>query len=160
MFVKEVERRRSGRCGAYKPPGEFNWRRRDRGQRHNLCRPCRAAYKREHYLANRQRYVDQARARKRTLTREGTAFLIALFREHPCTDCGEDDPVVLEFDHVAEKRLDVGQSLPYRAWDSVLAEIAKCEVVCANCHRRRTATRAGHLRMRLAQSGRPDSNRH
>ena len=67
---------------------------------------------------------------------------------------------MLEFDHVAEKRLDVGQSLPYRAWDSVLAEIAKCEVVCANCHRRRTASRAGHLRMRLAQSGRPDSNRH
>ncbi len=148
-----VELRRCGRCGADKPVAEFNWRRRVRGQRDNLCRPCRAAYKREHYLANRSRYVDQARERKQALAVERTAYLIEFFAGHPCADCGEHDPVVLEFDHLADKRFDIGQSLPYRSWRSILAEIAKCDVVCANCHRRRTARRGGHLRARLSQAG-------
>lgn len=61
--------------------------------------------------------------------------------EHPCVDCGEPDPVVLDFDHrvpgeksfnICVRRLDTG-------WDKIKAEIDKCDVRCANCHRRRTA---------------------
>jgi hypothetical protein len=113
-----------------------------------MCRPCRAAYKREHYLANMQRYVDQARARKQMLRLERTTFLLDYFASHPCTDCREADPVVLEFDHLDgdAKSFTIGQSLPYRNWKSILREIDKCEVVCANCHRRRTAQRKGSPR--------------
>jgi len=82
-----------------------------------------------------------------------TRHLIDFFVEHPCSDCAEADPVVLEFDHLDDKLFNIGQSLPYRAWESILAEIAKCEVVCANCHRRRTASRAGHLRFVMTRSG-------
>ncbi len=60
--------------------------------------------------------------------------------------------MVLEFDHLRDKRFDIGASLPYRNWQSILDEIAKCEVVCANCHRRRTARRRGNLRMTLAEA--------
>ena len=67
-----------------------------------MCRPCRAAYKHEHYNANRERYVAQARERKRTLAMERTGFLMEYFAEHPCADCGETDPVVLEFDHLRD----------------------------------------------------------
>jgi hypothetical protein len=142
--------RRCGRCGAVKPLDDFNWRRKSRGQRDNLCRECRADYKHEHYLANRQRYVDQARVRKQVLALERTIYLIEYFRTHPCVDCGEHDAVVLEFDHLGDKSFDVAQALPYRRWQSLLDEIAKCEVVCANCHRRRTARRRGSLRAVLA----------
>lgn len=66
---------------------------------------------------------------------------------HPCVDCGEQDPVVLDFDHLPgfEKRFTISRAVgaSTRSWDSILAEIAKCEVVCANCHRRRTAARGG-----------------
>jgi len=144
-----MELRRCGRCGSSKPVDDFAWRRITRGQRDNLCRICRSAYKKEHYAANRQRYVDQARVRKRALARERTALLIEYFKSHVCVDCGESDPVVLEFDHLRDKSLDVGQALPYRSWESILAEIAKCEVVCANCHRRRTGRRRGSLRALL-----------
>jgi hypothetical protein len=67
--------------------------------------------------------------------------------KHPCVDCGESDPVVLDFDHLREKRLNVSE-LANRAvaWDEVAAEMAKCEVVCANCHRRRSGERANSLR--------------
>ena len=51
--------RACGRCGVKKPLEDFAWRRKARGQRDNMCRPCRSDYGREHYEANRQRYVDQ-----------------------------------------------------------------------------------------------------
>jgi hypothetical protein len=136
---------------------EFNWRRKASGQRDSLCRPCRSEYHREHYLANKQRYVDQARLRKRALALERTRFLLRYFATHPCTDCGETDPVVLEFDHLGDKLFDVAAGLPYRAWQAVLDEIDKCEVVCANCHRRRTMSRAKAIRFRLASESRPDN---
>jgi hypothetical protein len=134
------------RCGEFRPADAFAWRRRHIGQRDSFCRPCRAAYKREHYLANRQRYVDQARENKQRLALERTAYLVEYFFEHPCRDCGETDPMVLEFDHQRDKCFDIAAGLPYRNWASILAEIEKCEVACANCHRRRTARQRGWVR--------------
>ena len=153
MFVSETDLRRCGRCSLDKPIADFNWRRKERGQRDNLCRTCRAECHREHYLANKQRYVDQARLRKQELADERTLFLVEYFESHPCVVCGEDDPVVLEFDHLDDKAFNIGQGLAYRAWESILAEIAKCDVVCANCHRRRTAARMQSRRHRLRQAG-------
>jgi hypothetical protein len=151
--IDELEQiKRCGDCNLHKPLEEFAWRRKHREQRDSLCRPCRAAYHQRHYAANRQRYIDQARERKQALALERTGYLLTFFQEHPCIDCGETDAVVLEFDHLRDKRFDIGQSLPYRSWQSILDEIAKCEVVCANCHRRRTARRRGNLRMTLAEA--------
>lgn len=144
--------RRCGRCGELKPLDAFNWRRKDCGQRDNLCRPCRSAYHREHYLKNKQRYIDQAQARKDALYLERTQFLLDFFVANPCADCGERDPVVLEFDHLADKAFDIGSALPYRNWESILEEIAKCEVVCRNCHRRRESRRMGALRVLLTNA--------
>jgi len=140
-----------------KPITEFAWRRKRRNQRHNMCRPCHAAYHRAHYLANKRRYVEQANARKQALRLERTRYLFEYFLLNPCTDCGERDPVVLEFDHLdpAHKSFCIGQALSYRAWQSILAEIEKCEVVCANCHRRRTARRRGALRAVLNSESEP-----
>lgn len=75
-----------------------------------------------------------------------TLLLIEYFKEHPCVDCGETDPVVLEFDHRGEKSFEVTQTFADRSWRSILDEIEKCEVRCANCHRRRTAVQRGALR--------------
>jgi len=141
------------RCGELKPADDFAWRRKARNQRDSFCRPCRAAYKQEHYAANRQRYIDRASARKRRLVFERTAYLIEFFASHPCRDCGEGDPVVLRFDHLGDKLFSIGPSLSRRNWQSILDEIDKCEVVCANCHCRRTARGRGTVRFLLA--GRP-----
>ena len=140
-----------GRCGQSKPISEFAWRRKSRDQRDNYCRPCRAAYKREHYAAHRDRYISNASRRKRAITAARAAKLIAYFQERPCIDCGESDPLVLEFDHLEDKSFDIAKGIRDRSWQSVLNEIAKCDVVCANCHRRRTARRAGFARAVVAQ---------
>ncbi|HVD37866.1 MAG TPA: hypothetical protein VNC15_03425 [Solirubrobacterales bacterium] len=142
---------RCSRCKTEKPDADFAWRRRKRGQKDTYCRPCRAAYKQEHYQANKQRYIAAAARRKKALLRERFIFLMDYFRDHPCVDCGETDPVVLEFDHLRDKKVSISEGVQGRRWQDVLDEIAKCEVVCANCHRRRTAKRGGFRRAAVAQ---------
>jgi hypothetical protein len=136
-------------CGETKPYDDFMWHRKSKGQRDSYCRPCRALYKQEHYAANKQRYIENARTRHADLAVQRTSWLLDYFATHPCVDCGEDDPVVLEFDHLRDKPFDIGVGLLQKNWDLVLAEIAKCEVLCANCHRRRTARRGGFARVAL-----------
>jgi hypothetical protein len=130
---------------------EFAWRRKARGQRDNYCRVCRAKYKQEHYAANRDRYIGAASDRKRVVAAERAVLLIEYLRGRACADCGEADPLVLEFDHRGTKRFGIAKGLRDRSWQAVLDEIAKCDVVCANCHRRRTARRANFARAAAAQ---------
>jgi hypothetical protein len=138
--------RRCSRCGETKPVGEFAWRRKWKGQLDTFCRPCRSAYHREHYLAHRQKYIDQARRRKVAVSDQNTKRIVDYLRTHPCVDCGQSDVMVLEFDHLRDKSFGISWGLGEKSWAQILLEIAKCEVVCANCHRRRTALRAGFRR--------------
>lgn len=131
--------------------GAFAWRRRKKVQRDSMCRDCRRAYGRKHYEANRERYIQNAAALRRRNRVERTRYLIEFFQAHPCADCGETDPVVLEFDHLEDKSFEISQQFAERGWQSILDEIAKCDVVCSNCHRRRTAERAGALRYALTR---------
>jgi Tat protein secretion system quality control protein TatD with DNase activity len=64
---------------------------------------------------------------------------------HPCIDCGEKDIRLLEFDHVrGHKTANIARLLTQgRSWSTIEAEIAKCEIRCANCHRKRTSERDG-----------------
>ena len=59
-----------------------------------------------------------------------------------CTDCGETNPIVLDFDHLKDKKYNVSRMIHDGfSWAAIKKEIAKCEVVCANCHRIRTHNR-------------------
>ena len=70
-----------------------------------------------------------------------TALLLDYLLEHPCPDCGESNPLVLEFDHVrGSKTKDISSMIqPKWSWKVIEAEISKCVVRCANCHRLKTA---------------------
>jgi hypothetical protein len=71
------------------------------------------------------------------------ARLSAIKLERGCTDCGYNaHPAALDFDHLpGTTKLSTVSRLSTRNWERVAAEIAKCEVVCANCHRIRTVER-------------------
>jgi L-lysine 2,3-aminomutase len=56
-----------------------------------------------------------------------------------CVDCGEKNPIVLDFDHLNDKKYNISRMIHDGfSWKAILKEIKKCEVVCANCHRLRT----------------------
>lgn len=97
---------------------------------------------REWVAANR----DRMNAHKQNLRARNKAFLDEVKRV-PCADCGERyHPCVMDFDHLPgfEKSEDVGRlGNAGVTIERLKDEIAKCEIVCANCHRYRTfVTRA------------------
>jgi hypothetical protein len=99
--------------------------------------------KRAWYLKNKDKVRQQTKA-QRTRNQE---FVRSFLSEHPCVDCGESDIVVLEFDHQRDKTQEVcelarnGVSL-----QTLKNEIEKCDVVCANCHKRRTYQKSHRMR--------------
>jgi hypothetical protein len=93
-------------------------------------------------------YRDKANGEERTRTRlkekQDQNYLLTrgYLSEHPCIDCGESDVDCLDFDHRDPTLKDEGVSYFARhsySMERVLREISKCDVRCANCHRRRHA---------------------
>lgn len=114
------------------------------------CAACKSEYNRAHYIRNKSVYVTRASRRKAGIRDENTALVIAYLASHPCIDCGEADPLVLEFDHLRDKKYDIGRMVSQGlSWSAIRDEIKKCEVRCANCHRRVTAKRGGWARYRF-----------
>lgn len=101
---------------------------------------------RRHYEENRQKYLDKASIRRPIAAKAARDHVCAYLLGHPCADCGESDLVVLQFDHCRgePKKANIADmvrdGLRIR---TIQAEIDKCDVVCANCHMRRTARRNG-----------------
>jgi hypothetical protein len=113
------------------------------------CTDCKSQYNKQHYELNKAAYVARAAARKSQVVRVLYERIYEYLDAHPCVDCGEDDVVVLEFDHIAEKNYEVTRMVSNGfSWRSIMEEIAKCEVRCANCHCRVTAKRARWSRYR------------
>ena len=75
-------------------------------------------------------------------------------KAEPCVDCGDVfPPECMDFDHVRGQKLFGIGLMGTRRRDVVLAEIAKCELVCANCHRIRTRQREALTRAALGEGG-------
>lgn len=91
----------------------------------------------------RKRHPEHARKIVRATAGRRRRWLQGL-KDKPCVDCGGTfPPVCMDFDHVRGKKLfSIGPN-SHVAEDRVLKEIAKCDLVCSNCHRIRTARRAG-----------------
>lgn len=136
-----IDGRCCSRCGEVKPIDEFPMKVKERGLRRVWCRDCCRAYGREHYQRNRPAYLAKADRRREVERPKVRALIDEYLRDHPCVECGCSDITVLEFDHrdPSEKDLAVGELARISEWPRILREIEKCDVRCANCHRRRTA---------------------
>ncbi len=141
-------------CHRSQPSSEFALKNAGTGLRSTKCRACQRAYARQHYQKNRPVYLEKARRRRSAQRDRFAASLRLYFRTHPCVDCGEADPTVLDFDHRERgtKMATANELIRAADWDGLLAEIAKCDVRCANCHRRRTARQFGWSRLTLRLS--------
>jgi len=145
--------RRCCMCKLFKPESDFAFRSLATGRRQDHCRKCHAAYRREHYLRNREIYIAREVARINGYRLDNRVALVEFLSARQCVDCGESDALVLEFDHrdPASKRRAVTYLAARKPWKFVAAEIAKCDVRCVNCHRRRTARQQSWAKARTVE---------
>lgn len=130
--------KRCSTCQIYRPIEMFN---RKRGsEKEARCKKCKSDIHRTWYKDNRTARREQIRVSKKAWYRE-TSLLIQGLKSVPCADCNQRyHHYVMDFDHVrGTKKFGVATGKARMISRSViLDEIAKCEVVCANCHRVRT----------------------
>ncbi len=143
-------------CHEIRPLSDFNVRASAKDGLQARCRSCSRAW----YAANREEHRANTRRRTVAVRREYKRRLGAHLSQHPCVDCGESDVRVLEFDHRpdVEKYADVASMVAAGGrWTDIEAEIAKCDVRCASCHRRITCERRDDWRSKLAAESRAAS---
>ena len=133
------------KCGTTKDEEEFGWER--PGHRNAACKECRAKYQAEYYknhTASELQYKTKRQIEKRN---EARIFIFDYLKKHPCVDCGEEDPMVLSFDHVrGVKKMAISQMVNQGySMAALQAEIDKCEVRCFNCHMRQEKRRRGTI---------------
>jgi hypothetical protein len=138
------------KCHFPKKNTEFARNRSKTGSRQSYCRKCKRSYDAAYYKINHKRMRAQITAAKALKIEEARKKVLEYLRRNPCVDCGESDPIVLDFDHVR------GEKVAYVAtmikdglvWSRIEEEIAKCDIRCANCHRRKTAKQKGFYKWR------------
>ena len=135
------------KCLIEKTDTNFFIRDKQTGRRHSQCKECYSLHRRTYYAAHyekyREHYLQRAKQRRHQLRADFHKRMLDYLSDKSCLICGEDDIRVLEFDHIvpSEKRFDISQGvrLGYN-WDEIYQEIAKCRILCANCHKKHTSS--------------------
>jgi hypothetical protein len=112
----------------------------------SYCKRCTSLYCRHHYVANSEAHNARRREARSRYRIRNRNYVEEYMRTHPCVDCGEPDPLVLEFDHVdpANKKFPIAYlSRTGCPLKELIDEINKCVMRCVHCHRRRTARQFG-----------------
>jgi hypothetical protein len=131
-------------CERELPAEKFN--KRSNGHCYAYCKACQSIYSRNHYIKDPEPYKKRRLESNRRYMQRNRSFAVEYLRAHPCVDCGESDPVVLEFDHTQPEQKEQSVSDLIRcgySLERVKREIERCEVRCIHCHRRRTAQQFG-----------------
>lgn len=127
------------KCSVEKPIHEFNKNKSRPDGLQTFCRECQKRQYKKYYKTDGER---ERLAKAREHRRDRLRSIVVDAKSVPCMDCGVEYPhYVMDFDHrdpeakVTEVANMVARQM---SEDSILAEIAKCDVVCSNCHRLRT----------------------
>ncbi len=120
---------------------EFNKNRAKKDGLQISCKQCNKKRSAAYYKRKTVHHREETKKQKRFLRKRNSQYIWDYLLLHPCVDCGNSNPVVLEFDHVTGDKL-LPISVMIGSCNSLIKineEIEKCEVRCANCHRIRTA---------------------
>jgi hypothetical protein len=140
--------KRCMKCKELKDEEEFSWRWKELGIKDDYCKSCRKEYNREYFNGSaKERHLAQVRERKQAAREFAREYVLNYLATHPCETCGEKDIRVLEFHHVGDKDNTVSKMVGEGyAVDRIQKELDKCQVLCANCHRKLTIEERGWFR--------------
>jgi hypothetical protein len=128
-------------CNIAKPLEEFSFKIKSENKRSGKCKSCFSIYVADWYNKNRSIVLARQPALSKAARRRREDLRNSL-KDQPCKDCGVKYPYyVMDFDHVTGTKVgNVGVMVAGKL-AALMEEIAKCEIVCANCHRIRTHKR-------------------
>jgi len=143
-------------CKKSKDDNEFAFRDKVRGTRASKCKECQCGYAKTHYCKNKSSYILKSGLYRKHEAEINQRCLFDYLRDKKCVDCGIRDVRVLEFDHrnPSEKKNGIAKMLRQGSWKRMLAEIEKCDIRCANCHRIKTSEQFSYFRSNLLRNER------
>lgn len=131
-------------CKESKPEEDFNWKVRDI-KRSTICKLCHKDYRHKHYLDNRIKYITKARVYQSINGRAHSQQQIYAYEyllHNFCVDCGENNPILLQYDHKNPelKNFSISTGIKEgRSLQEIIEEIKLCDVRCVRCHTLRTS---------------------
>lgn len=112
------------------------------GRKNSYCRVCKREYDKEFYARTIEKRRERKKVNSKIIRDRNTSYIRQYLEKNCCVDCGEKDPIVLEFDHKYDKKYNIAD-MTTLSIEYLRQEIDKCEIRCANCHRRKTAKQFG-----------------
>jgi len=93
----------------------------------------RKQVKKQHYLKNREKYIELQKKKYKDFS----SIFMSWKSNLSCCVCGEKETICLDFHHInPEEKEKTITKLTASGYNSVIKELKKCVVVCANCHRK------------------------
>ncbi len=143
------------KCKDEKDEEFFFFKNKVKNIRRTYCNECEKESKNAYYKKNSERISINIVKAKKERVRIAQEFVVEYLKTHPCVDCTESDIIVLDFDHLSDKKKSVSTMVcDGLALETIKKEIDKCEVRCANCHRRKTSKQFGYYKSLLSSTGR------
>lgn len=123
------------KCKKNKPIANFNKDRCSKDGFSLVCKTCRKVTRRNYYLSNKDLIIKKQREKRRQCQE-----WLRQYKEK-CEICGESHPACLDFHHIGDKEDGIAsmmhkKNITEELKRKILKEIAKCEVLCSNCHRK------------------------
>ena len=124
-----MDKKTCNTCNNEKSIEEFS---KKRGSYTGRCLECQAEYNRRYYKKNAENVCDRVR-RNRQRIREWYRDLKATLS---CEKCGEDHPACIQFHHADDNKEACISEMVCNSVsiETIMKEIEKCKVLCANCH--------------------------
>lgn len=123
-------------CKTEKPLGDFA---RKNQKFTSRCKTCNNEYFKKWYKSNQKTQITRVKENAKSRRDIAKQYVKNYLETHPCVMCGNSDILVLEFDHLRDKTQTISSMIQEsKSLDVIKAEINKCQVLCANCHKVKT----------------------
>lgn len=132
---KMFETKKCSKCKRELPLENFRWKNKSEGKKHSQCKECQRAQEKLHYqesISRRESVRNTTNCQKADNIR-----LVEKAKASGCIKCGEKRSYVLDFHHrESSTKIDtINHMIKSASVDTILNELKKCDVLCANCHR-------------------------
>lgn len=138
------------KCSLAKSESEYFIKDKKTGRLHAQCKDCYKEHRKSYYALHYNQYGDayreRARVRRALIQKKLRTSMLAYLKDKTCVVCGETDVRTFEFDHIdpALKSFNIARAIgDGLSWERIMDEIKKCRLLCANCHKKHTASQYG-----------------